>query len=152
MRVLSNKFKVEKPVNLFAELQTDSMNDTTSRKIYGGDYALLRKMAYYKDMTIMSLIVDILLECEPILVNFRYDELPKVMRPAYATNNHKSIRMPVKYIQFLDDHAGESDKPIKELISSCIRYYRDHCLPEHLIELMKLEEQRFNEQFIKDIK
>lgn len=152
MKLLSSKFKISKPVDLFEELTSESINETTPRKIYGEDYELLRKMAHYQNMKMNSLIVEILLACEPLLVNLRYDELPIVSRPAYATNNHKSIRIPTKYVEFLDDHAGESNTPIKILISGCIRYYRDHCMPEEFLEMMEFEEKKKMELLRKSIR
>lgn len=152
LKLLSNKFKVTKPVNLFEELNSDSINETTSRKIYGEDYELLRKMAHYQDTKINSLIVEILLAVEPLFLDFKYDELPKVMRPAYATNSHKSIRIPVKYVEFLDDHAGESKTPIKILISGCIRYYRDHCMSKEFLEMIEFENKKKMEMLRRDIR
>lgn len=152
MKSLSSKFKVAKAVNLFEELNSDQINETTSRKIYGEDYDLLRKMAHYQDMKMNSLIVDIMLTVEPLFLEFRYDELPKVLRPAYATNSHKSIRIPVKYVEFLDDHAGESKTPIKQLIAGCIRYYRDHFMPQEFLEMMAFEERKKMEMLRRNIR
>lgn len=152
MKQLSKKFNFSKPVNIFEEFLSEEQLETTARKIYYDDYELLRKMANFKNKKMLHLLMEIFLEVEPIVLDFEYDKLPEAYRPAYVVNSHKSVRIPVNFVQFLEDHAVAVEQPMKIFLARCIRYYSEQHMPKEFFDMIQYEEKKRMELLRKSIR